>query len=87
MKVGTLHERKILLKKYQSVRSFLWATPVNLINKINEMLFQKVQQRYTRLINTVYFRSFIIDQSWNTLQLKYIVLSFHPSFWANHCSF
>ena len=24
------------------------------------------------------FPSFIIDQSWNTLQLKNIVLSFHP---------
>ena len=39
------------------------ATPVILINKSNEMLFQKVQQRYTHLINTTYFRSFIIDQS------------------------
>ena len=44
------------------------------------MLFQKVQQRYTRLIHTIYSRSFIIDQSWNTLQLKNIVLSFHPPF-------
>ena len=26
------------------------------------------------------FSSFIIDQSWNTLQLKNIVLSFHPPF-------
>ena len=26
------------------------------------------------------FPSFIIDQSWNTLQLKNIVLSFHPPF-------
>ena len=26
------------------------------------------------------FPSFIIDQSWNTLQLKNIVLSFHPHF-------
>ena len=34
---------------------FLQATPVNLINKSNEMLFQKVQQRYTRLIYTIYF--------------------------------
>ena len=35
---------------------------------------------------------FIIDQLWNTLQLKNIVLSFHPpfeppTFWANHCPF
>ena len=56
----------------------VWA--VTLISKSNEMLFQKVQQRYTPLINTIYFRSFIIDQSWNTLQLKNIVLSFHPPF-------
>ena len=33
---------------------FFLATPVNLINKSNEMLFQKVQQRHTRLINTIY---------------------------------
>ena len=26
------------------------------------------------------FPTFIIDQSWNTLQLKNIVLSFHPPF-------
>ena len=52
----------------------------NIINKSNEMLLQKVQQRHTRLINTIYFRSFFIDQSWNTLQLKNIVLSFHPPF-------
>ena len=44
------------------------------------MLFQKVQQRYTRLINTIYVRCFITDQSWNTLQLKNIVLSFNPPF-------
>ena len=33
---------------------------------------------YTRLINTIYFRGFIIEQSWNTL--KNIVLSLHPPF-------
>ena len=49
---------------------FFLATPLNLINKSNEVLFQKVQQRYTRLINTICLRSFIIDQSRNTLQLK-----------------
>ena len=41
------------------------------------MLFQKVQQRYTRLINTIYFLV-LLEQSWNTSQLKNIVLSFHP---------
>ena len=29
-------------------------TPVDLVNKSNEMLFKKVQQRYTRLINTIF---------------------------------
>ena len=33
------------------------------------------------------FSSFIIDQSWNTLQLKNIVLSFPPTFLANHFPF
>ena len=32
---------------------FSYATPVNLINKSNEM-FQKVQLRYTRQIITIY---------------------------------
>ena len=41
--------------KKKNARSFFLDTPVNLINKSNEMLFQKVQQRYTRLINTIYF--------------------------------
>ena len=44
------------------------------------MLFQKVQQIYTRLVNTIYFRSFTTDQSQNALQLKNIVLSFHSPF-------
>ena len=44
------------------------------------MLFQKVDQRYTSQINTIYLHSFIIDQSCNTLQLKNIVMSFHPPF-------
>ena len=35
--------------------SVFLATSVNLINKSNEMLFQKVQQRYSRLRNTIYF--------------------------------
>ena len=42
--------------------------------------YKKYSKDITRLINTIYFRSFIIYQSWNTLQLKNIVLSFHPPF-------
>ena len=60
------------------------ATTVNLINKSREM-FQKVQQRYTRLINMIYFALFI-DQSPITLQLKYSAEPL-PTFWANHCFF
>ena len=80
---GTLHERKILLKKNTRMQGpFLKATLVNLINKSNEMLFQKVQQRCKIDLSNKYniIPSFIIDQSWNTLQLKIIVLSFNPPF-------
>ena len=43
-------------KKYQNARSFFWATPVKLINKRSEILFQKVQQIYIHLINMISFR-------------------------------
>ena len=71
LKVGTLHERKFSLKKYQNARSFFLSHPVNLINKSSEKLFQKVQQIYICLINMIFSRNFIIDKSRSTLPLTY----------------
>ena len=47
------------------------------------MLFQKVQQRYTRLINTIYFLVLLLTnhETPSILQLKNIMLSFHPPFY------
>ena len=56
---------------------FFQATPVNLINKGNEMWFQKVQQRYTRPINTIYFLVLLLTNHETPYNLKNIVLSFH----------
>ena len=42
----------------------------NIINKSNEMLLQKVQQRHTRLINTIYFRSFLLTNHETPYNLK-----------------
>ena len=50
------------------------------------MLFQKVQQIYTRLINMISFPMFIIDESRNTLQLQYCA-ELPPTFGANDCPF
>ena len=50
---------------------FFLATHVNLINKSSDMLFQKLQQIYTRLVYMNTFRNFIINQSRNTFQHKY----------------
>ena len=55
---GNFRRKKI--REYDVL--FVLATSVNVINKSNEM-FQKVQQRYTRLINTYITHNFIIDQS------------------------
>ena len=77
LKVGTLHERKILLKKYQNARDF-FSKPLNLINKSNEMLFQKVQQRYTGLINTIYFLVLNLTNHETPNNFKYCV-EIHPS--------
>ena len=48
-------EVNLIEKKIQTARSFFQATPVNLINKSREMLFQKVQQIYIHLINIITF--------------------------------
>ena len=78
--VGTLHERKILLKKYQNARSFF----LSHTSKLNKPMQWDVVSKSTAKIypsnKYIYFRSVIIDQSWNTLQLKNIVLRFHPPF-------
>ena len=44
------------------------------------MMFQKVQQRYTRLINTIYFLVLLLTNHETSYNLKNIVLSFHPHF-------
>ena len=49
---------------------FFWATPVNFINKSKEILFQKVQQRYTRLINTIYFLVLLLTNHETPYNLK-----------------
>ena len=49
---------------------FFYGTPVNLINKSSEMLFQKLQQRYTRLINTIYFPVSLLTNHETTYNLK-----------------
>ena len=44
------------------------------------MLFQNVQQRYTCLINTIYFLVLLLTNHETPYNLKNIVLSFHPPF-------
>ena len=56
---------------------FFLAAPLNLTNKSNEMLFQKVQQRYTRLINTIYFLVLLLTNHETPYNLK-ILCSFQP---------
>ena len=67
-------------KKYQNARSFF----LSHTSKLNQ---QKQWEAVSKSTAKIYpsnkyniFPSFIIDQSWNTLQLKNIVLSFHPPF-------
>ena len=67
-------------KKYQNARSFF----LSHTSKLNQQKQWEVVSKSTAKIypSNKYniFPSFIIDQSWNTLQLKNIVLSFHPPF-------
>ena len=67
-------------KKYQNARSFF----LSHTSKLNQQKQWEVVSKNTAKIypSNKYniFPSFIIDQSWNTLQLKNIVLSFHPPF-------
>ena len=57
----TWEKNNILKKKNTVVQGpFFQATPVNLINESNEMLFKKIQQRYTRLINKIYFLGLLL---------------------------
>ena len=48
------------------------------------MLFQNIQQRYTRLKKQYISHNLIIDQSRNTFRFKYYA---EPTFWANHYPF
>ena len=71
---------KFYWKKYQNVRSFFLSDTT----KLNQQKQWDVVPKSTAKIDPSnkynIFPSFIIDQSWNTLQLKNIVLSFHPPF-------
>ena len=71
---------KFYWKKYQNARSFF-------LSHTTELNQQKQWDAVSKSTAKIYpsnkyniFPSFIIDQSWNTLQLKNIVLSFHPPF-------
>ena len=67
----SLHVGNISFKKYQNAESFLsWP---HLQTKSTNIV--RVQQIYTRLINMNLSHTFIIDQSQNILQLKYITAS------------
>ena len=71
---------KFYWKKYQNARSFF----LSHTSKLNQQKQLDVVPKSTAKIDPSnkynIFPSFIIDQSWNTLQLKNIVLSFHPPF-------
>ena len=71
---------KFYWKKYQNARSFF----LSHTTKLNQQKQWDVVPKSTAKIDPSnkynIFPSFIIDQSWNTLQLKNIVLSFHPPF-------
>ena len=67
-------------KKYQNARSFFLSHTTELNQ---QKQWDVVPKRTAKIdLSNKYniFPSFIIDQSWNTLQLKNIVLSFHPPF-------
>ena len=71
---------KFYWKKYQNARSFF----LSHTSKLNQQKKRDVVSKSTAKIypSNKYniFPSFIIDQSWNTSQLKNIVLGFHPPF-------
>ena len=71
---------KFYWKKYQNARSFF----LSHTSKLNQQKQLDVVSKSTAKMYTSdkynIFPNFIIDQSWNTLQLKNIVLSFHPPF-------
>ena len=48
-------EENFIEKKYQKARSFLLSLTSKLNQQNSEMLFQKVQQIYTRLTNMISF--------------------------------
>ena len=54
---------------------FFWATPENYINKSNEMLFQKVQQRCTRPKNTIFFQVLLLTNHETPNNLKILCLA------------
>ena len=71
---------KFYWKKYQNARSFF----LSHASELNQQKQWDVVSKSTAKIDPSnkynIFPSFIIDQSWNTIQIKNAVLSFHPPF-------
>ena len=71
---------KFYCKKYQNTRSFFLSHTSKLYQHKQWNAVPKGTAKIDPSNKYNIFPSFIIDQSWNTLQLKNIVLSFHPPF-------
>ena len=71
---------KFYWKKYQNARSFFLSHITNLNQQKQWDVVPKSTAKIDPSNKYNIFPSFIIDQSWNTLQLKNSVLSFHPPF-------
>ena len=71
---------KFYWKKYQNTRSFFLSHTSKLYQHKQWNVVPKGTAKIDPSNKYNIFPSFIIDQSWNTLQLKNIVLSFHPPF-------
>ena len=76
----TLHERKILLNKKQNARSFYLCHTSKLYQQKQWDVVSKSTAKIYPSNKYNIFPSFNINQSWNTFQLKNIVLSFHQPF-------
>ena len=68
-------------KKYQNARSFFLLSNTSKFNQQKQwdVVSKSTAKMYPSNKYNI-FPSFISDQSWNTLQLKNIVLSSHPPF-------
>ena len=71
---------KFYWKKYQNARSFFLSHTSKLHQQKQRVVVSKSTAKTDPSNKYNIFPCFIIDQSWNTLQLKNIVQSFHPPF-------